>query len=97
MIIPAQYKDAANQAARQISPNAAPITFGGFGLSASGNAPATHYWAAGDVDGLVGQIEEAWLQNFPLAHIEEYDPSSNPSRPANFLTERGLTQIVFVP
>lgn len=97
IVIPAEYKPAANVAAQQISPNASPLTFSGFGLSASGLAPATHYRAAGDVDGLVSAIEQLWHEQFPLARIDEYNPSAQPDRPAQILSEIGLSVINWQP
>lgn len=58
-ILPASQRAAANQAALQFDPIGGDKSFGPPCLSATGNAPATHCWASGQVsEDILPQLQQ---------------------------------------
>ena len=96
LVIPLAYKDEANSDAAAFSGREEDLrTFEAGKLSATGLAPATHYWCG------LSCSEETWqaltttyASRYPLAHIEEYDLGADPGRPDAVLAGMGLKRIV---
>lgn len=61
--------------------------------SPDGTTPATHYWLAGVFTDEEQQIVTQMQTNFPTAHVESYDLSTNPGRPMALLAEMELKPI----
>ena len=58
--------------------------------SASGDAPATHWWLSGMFTAAELALLPALQVAFPEARIESYDLMDQPARPAELLVELGI-------
>jgi hypothetical protein len=96
IVIQAADKDAANAFAKaQIDPIGGDQTFC-FGLAATGDEPATHYWCSTLMpDG--GALLGAFLGLFPRALVSGYDADGDPGFPQRVLAGLGLKQVLAQP
>ncbi len=97
IIIPAADRDAANSLAKaQFDTAGGEKTFS-VGLSASGNAPVTHYWCSALFTGDAPERLAAASAAFPAAVVQSYDADDDPEFPGQTIAGLGLKQIVNLP
>lgn len=97
IIIPAADRDAANSLAKaQFDTAGGEKTFKA-GLSATGAAPATHYWCSALFTGDGTEKLAAAQAVFPTAVVQSYDADDDPGFPRRTIAGLGLKQVVTLP
>ncbi len=97
IIVPAEDRDRANSvAAEQFDTTGGARTFF-IGISASGQAPATHYWCSAQFTDENATKLALAQADFPLAVVQGYDADSDAGFPQRTIATLGLKQIVSLP
>ncbi len=97
IIIAAADRDAANSLAKaQFDTAGGEKTFS-VGLSASGAAPASHYWCSALFTGDGPEKLAAAQAVFPSAVVQTYDADGDPGFPGRTIASLGLKQVVNLP
>lgn len=90
-VVPANDQESANADAAGLGGDARTFFAA---LSPTGQAPATHYWASGQLPERAYQAaRQLWLTRYQTGHLEEWDMDAAPGRPDALLTELGLQRI----
>lgn len=92
ILIPADILDAVREAAAAAFGEVAHSAFVAAG-SATGDAPATHWWLAGMFSDEELVKLPALQAAFPAARVESYTLATQPGRPWEVLAEMGLMPI----
>jgi hypothetical protein len=96
IILPLADRERANGVAKaNFDPDGGEKTFS-IGLSASGSAPATHFWCSALFSGEGAARLAAAQAAFPDAVVCPYNADTDPSFPKRKITELGLNQIVTI-
>ena len=90
VIIPVADRDGANAAAAQYFDAQGGASTFRQGLSASGAAPATHYWASAQFSLQNFEVLQGVASAFPAAELLVYDLFGDPGRPYVRVAELGL-------
>ena len=96
LIVRAADRDRANALAQRFDPLGGELTFS-LGLSATGAAPATHYWCCAQMRPAVWAAVQTQAAGFPGCTFLEWNPATEPGKPDAVLTELGLRRVKTSP